>query len=200
MLHNVQKFHGFTLHDLSLFQIIIGALLGLCLTQALADDSVNENNQGNDGGNSHQNVNINNQDHIANINSYNGWKGWAAVWDYSKELFTTRLFNKRACIVAKMNKDAFPSLEKLSKFKDQKVRVKGTPPPPFLRFSITKTRVRNVAQFGRSIGNLCKGVPTYYAQQDQGEHFSLLFESQGCADAGILGLFGIYLCGNISGC
>uniref|UniRef100_A0A674IE46 Gastrokine 3, pseudogene n=1 Tax=Terrapene triunguis TaxID=2587831 RepID=A0A674IE46_9SAUR len=106
-----------------------------------------------------------------------------------KELFATRLFNKRACIVAKMNKDAFPSLEKLTK---------GTPPPPFLRFSITKTRFRNVAQFGRSIGNLCKGVPTYYAQQDQGG--ALFFESQGCADAGILGLFGIYLCGNISSC
>lgn len=39
-----------------------------------------------------------------------------------KELFATRLFSKRACIVAKMNKEAFPSLEKLSKFKDQKVR------------------------------------------------------------------------------
>ncbi|EMP30530.1 hypothetical protein UY3_12357 [Chelonia mydas] len=49
----------------SISAIIIGALLGVCLTQALADDSVNENNQGNDGGNSHQNVNVNNQDHTA---------------------------------------------------------------------------------------------------------------------------------------
>ncbi|CAM5177694.1 unnamed protein product [Eretmochelys imbricata] len=177
--------------------IIIGALLGVCLTQALADDSVNENNEGNNGGNSHQNVNVSNQDHTADINSYNGWKVWDAVWDYSKELFATRLFNKRAYIVAKMNKDAFPSLEKLSKFKDQKP-AKSMPPPPFLRFSITKTCIRNVAQFGRSINILCKGVPTYYAQQDQGG--ALLFESQGCADSGILGLLGIYLCGNISGC
>ncbi|CAM4703196.1 unnamed protein product [Caretta caretta] len=177
--------------------IIIGALLGVCLTQALADDLVNENNEGNNGGNSHQNVNISNQDHTADINSYNGWKVWDAVWDYSKELFATRLFNKRAYIVAKMNKDAFPSLEKLSKFKDQKP-AKSMPPPPFLRFSITKTRIRNVAQFGRSINILCKGVPTYYAQQDQGG--ALLFEFQGCADSGILGLLGIYLCGNISGC
>nr|XP_048684988.1 gastrokine-1-like [Caretta caretta] len=104
----------------SISAIIIGALLGVCLTQALADDSVNENNEGNNGGNSHQNVNVSNQDHTADINSYNGWKVWDAVWDYSKELFATRLFNKRAYIVAKMNKDAFPSLEKLSKFKDQK--------------------------------------------------------------------------------
>ncbi|CAM2108592.1 unnamed protein product [Caretta caretta] len=104
-------------------EIIIGALLGVCLTQALADDLVNENNEGNNGGNSHQNVNVSNQDHTADINSYNGWKVWDAVWDYSKELFATRLFNKRAYIVAKMNKDAFPSLEKLSKFKDQKLPV-----------------------------------------------------------------------------
>ncbi|XP_067401953.1 gastrokine-1-like [Emydura macquarii macquarii] len=177
--------------------ILIGALLGVCLTQALADDSVNENNQGNDGGNSHQNVNINNQEHIANIHNYNSWNGWDAVWDYSMELFATRLFSKRACIVAKMNKEAFPSLEKLSKFKDQKP-AKGTPPPPSLRFSISKTRVRNVAQFGRPIDKLCNGVPTYYAREYQGE--ALFFETQGCANAGILGLFGIYLCGNISGC
>lgn len=44
--------------------------------------NVNENNQGNDGGNSHQTVSINNNKHVANIDTNNGWNSWNSVWDY----------------------------------------------------------------------------------------------------------------------
>uniref|UniRef100_A0A8C3S7Y2 Gastrokine-1 n=1 Tax=Chelydra serpentina TaxID=8475 RepID=A0A8C3S7Y2_CHESE len=134
--------------------------------------SVNENNQGNDGGNSHQNVNINNQDHIANINSYNGWKGWDAVWDYSKGFMATRILSKKSCIIAKMNKNVMPSVVELPELiKEKKVRRRGKGPPPMeLQFTISKTRVSDLAPYGKSVEAMCRGIPTYVAHEARGEY------------------------------
>ncbi|XP_040197966.1 gastrokine-1-like isoform X2 [Rana temporaria] len=172
--------------------ILIAAILGV----SFATDNVKVNNQGNDGGNVHQTVNINNQDNVANINQYNGFHSWNSVWDYQRGLFAARLVSKRACVVSRMNRNVVPSLEQLSKVTQEKQNP-NAPPPRSLTYTVLQTRVKNVAQYGSQIEALCKGVPTFYAQEVQGT--GLFVNLHGCTDLGILRFLGISLCGNI-GC
>lgn len=46
--------------------------------------------------------------------------------------------------------------------------AKGTSLAQGIRFLIGKTRVQNIARFGYAIEHLCRGLPTYYASQEQG--------------------------------
>ncbi|XP_063786441.1 gastrokine-1-like [Pseudophryne corroboree] len=172
--------------------ILLAALLGV----SLATDNIEINNQGNDGGSVHQTVNIDNHDNIANVNQYNGWHSWNSIWDYNRGLFAARLMSKRACVVSRMNRNVVPSLAELSKVSQEK-QDPNAPPPQSLMYTVSQTRVKNVAQFGTHIEALCKGVPTFYAQEMQGA--GLFVNLQGCTDLGILRFLGISLCGSI-GC
>ncbi|KAJ1091505.1 hypothetical protein NDU88_004626 [Pleurodeles waltl] len=62
--------------------ILIVALLGSIVAQA--DDDVNISNQGNDGGDVHQTVNIYNHETIININEFNGWNSWDSIFDFNR--------------------------------------------------------------------------------------------------------------------
>ncbi|KAG8574746.1 hypothetical protein GDO81_009306 [Engystomops pustulosus] len=161
-----------------------------------ATDNININNSGNDGDNVHQTVNIDNHDNIANINQFNGWHSWNSIWDYNRGLFAVRLMSQRVCVVSRINRNAVPSLEQLSKVSHEKVNP-NAPPPRTLTYSISPNKVKNVAQFGASIEALCKGVPTRFAQETQGA--GLFVNLQGCTNLGILRFLGISLCGTI-GC
>ncbi|XP_056425766.1 gastrokine-1-like [Hyla sarda] len=172
--------------------ILLAAVLGV----VFATDNININNQGNDGSNVHQTVNIDNHDNVANVNQYNGWNSWNSVWDYGRGLFAARLVSKRVCVVSRMNRNVVPSLAELSKVSQEKQNP-NAPPPRSLTYTVTQTRVKNVAQFGDHIEALCKGVPTFYAQETQGA--GLFVNLHGCTDLGILRFLGISLCGNI-GC
>ncbi|XP_053572074.1 gastrokine-1-like [Bombina bombina] len=172
--------------------ILIAALLGV----SIATDNIDINNQGNTGSNVHQTVNIDNHDNIANVNQYNGWNSWNSIFDYNRGLFAARLMSKRACVVSRLNRQAVPSLEQLSKASQEKQNP-NAPPPRSLTYTVSQTRVKNVAQFGGHINALCKGLPTFYATEVQGA--GLFVNLHGCTDLGILRFLGISLCGNI-GC
>ncbi|XP_060107325.1 gastrokine-1-like [Heteronotia binoei] len=175
----------------------LAAFFGVILSWSLASEVINASNQRNVDSNTHQAVNVNQQAQIVNIHNYHGWNGWDAIWDYRKGLFATRLFRKRACVVATMDLKTFPRLETLSSFRGHKTG-KNIPLSHDSRFSIGKTHVKNLAQFGLAIEQLCRGIPTYYAHPEQGTNLPAL--SPGCANVGILNLFGISLCGNIPNC
>ncbi|XP_078522779.1 gastrokine-1-like [Lissotriton helveticus] len=178
--------------------VLAAALLGVFLTQSLANDDINISNKGNVGGDTHQTVNIDNHDNVANINNYNGWNSWNSVWDYNRGLFAARLFHKRACVVSRMNKAVVPSLAQLGTVSHEKKPAAGAPHPRELTYTVTQNKIKNVAQFGKHVEALCKGVPTYYAQEIQGT--SLFVDSSGCTGIGILNILGITLCGRITGC
>ncbi|XP_053125033.1 gastrokine-1-like isoform X2 [Hemicordylus capensis] len=163
------------------------------LMHEVAHDSYNRNV----GDSTHQVVAINLQGQMATIHNYNGRNGYDAVWDYSMGLFATRLFQKRVCVVAMMDWETFPELEALGYFKGQKL-AKDTPQVHHLKFLIGKTHVQNTGQFGGAIEQLCRGIPTYYASQEEGA--DLLILSSTCTSAGIQHYLGIYLCGNIPSC
>ncbi|XP_069799118.1 gastrokine-1-like isoform X1 [Dendropsophus ebraccatus] len=172
--------------------ILLAAVLGV----VFATDNININNQGNDGGNVHQTVNIDNHDNVANVNQYNGWNSWNSIWDYGRGLYAVRLMSRRACVVSRMNRNVVPSLVELSKASQEKQNP-NAPPPRTLTYTVSQTKVKNVAQFGNHIEALCKGVPTFYAQETQGA--GLFVNLHGCTNLGILRFLGISLCGNI-GC
>ncbi|XP_030057720.1 gastrokine-1 [Microcaecilia unicolor] len=177
--------------------ILMISLLGILLTQTLANDSISLTNQGNDGGSVHQTVNINNQNNIANIDTNAGWNSWNSVWDYNTGFIAIRPFAKKTCYVNKMNRKVVPSLQELARLTKEKKDQKGpaAPPPHSLQYTTTNTLANNVAQFGKFVEALCKGVPTYYSQEVQGGNF--FFEIGGCINAGILWVVDINICGEI---
>uniref|UniRef100_A0A8C3XNH5 Gastrokine-1 n=1 Tax=Chelydra serpentina TaxID=8475 RepID=A0A8C3XNH5_CHESE len=132
--------------------------------------NVNENNQGNDGGNSHQTVSINNDKHVANIDSNNGWNSWNSVWDYGNGFMATRVFSKKSCIIAKMNKDVMPDIAVMPKLISERKKAGAQGPhPKELRFVVSKTRVPDLTPYGKHIEALCRGLPTYVAHEAKSE-------------------------------
>ncbi|XP_044133497.1 gastrokine-1-like [Bufo gargarizans] len=140
--------------------VIFAALLG----SLLATDNINVNNQGNDGDNVHQTVNINNQDQVANIHNLNGWDSWDSICDYGKGAFATRLYGKKMCMVTKIDKTVFPSLEVL-----KQNPVKTT--TQLFKFNINKVPIANIGIYGVHIDALCHGIPSYTADANQVDEF-----------------------------
>ncbi|XP_063786442.1 gastrokine-1-like [Pseudophryne corroboree] len=163
------------------------ALLGVFLTQALANDNIKINNSGNDGGSVSQQVNINNQDNIANINSLNGWNSWDSICDFGTGFAATRLYNKKICVVTKM-KPTFPTLEQLSAI--AKNKQQASPNTQLVTYTINQKPIVNIEEYGKHIESLCRGMPAYTAQEmpsAEGE-FAL------CSSNSIITILGISFC------
>ncbi|XP_066446101.1 gastrokine-1-like [Eleutherodactylus coqui] len=139
--------------------VIFTALLG----SLLATDNVNVNNQGNVDDNVHQTVNINNQDQVAHINSLNGWNSWDSIFAYRQGVVATRLYGKRMCVVTKMDKSVFPSLEALN---NRPVKASS-----FFKFNVNQVPIANIGIYGVHVEALCRGIPSYSADVNQVNEF-----------------------------
>ncbi|KAM4675810.1 gastrokine-1-like [Discoglossus pictus] len=170
------------------FLIVVAALLGVFLTQTLANDNININNSGNRGGNVYQNVNINNQNNVASINNLNGCKSWDSICDYGRGYAATRLFSKKMCIINRMNLAMFPSLVQLRAISKRKYQI--TPNTQMVTYTINQTPIVNIAEYGEHISSLCKGIPAYTALEmpEFGEGFGL------CRSSSIITILGISFC------
>ncbi|KAE8618757.1 hypothetical protein XENTR_v10009487 [Xenopus tropicalis] len=167
--------------------LIVAALLGVSLTLSLANDNININNSGNDGGSVSQNVNINNANNIATINNLNGWNSWDSICDYGRGFAATRLFQKKICVVTKINKDSFPSLTQLSAIGKDKKRPSTT---NLRTYTVNQKAIDNIGEYGQHIESLCKGLPTYTGQEMpvMEEGFAL------CHTSSIITILGISFC------
>ncbi|KAF6321158.1 gastrokine 1 [Rhinolophus ferrumequinum] len=176
--------------------IVFAGLLGVFLTPAFAQYNINIGDSNNSGGSGLQTVSVNNEHNVANVDNNNGWDSWHTLWDYNTGFAAIRLFNKKACIVHKMNKDATPSLQALDTMvKEKKLQDKGPggPPPKGLMYSINPDKVNNLDEFGKSIASMCRRVPTYMAEEVRGA--SLLFYSGKCFNVNILWILNASFCG-----
>ncbi|XP_041442894.1 gastrokine-1 [Xenopus laevis] len=163
--------------------LIVAALVAL----SLANDNIKIDNSGNEGGSVSQNVNINNQNNIATVNSLDGWKSWDSICDYGRGFAATRLFQKKICVVTKINKDSFPSLAQLSAI----AKDKKKPSNDNLRsYTVNQREIANIGEYGQHIESLCKGLPTYTAQEIpvNEEGFGL------CESSSIITILGISFC------
>ncbi|XP_069351095.1 gastrokine-1-like [Eulemur rufifrons] len=178
------------------FTIVFAGLLGVLLAPTLADYNINVNDDNNVAGSGQQSVSINNEHNVANVDNNNGWNSWNTLWDYKNEFAAVRLFRKTTCIVHKLNKDAVPSIEALGALaKEKKLQEKGPggPPPKGLTYSVNPNPVDDLNKFGKNIATMCRGVPTYLAEEIQGP--SLFYESRKCFRANILWILNISFCG-----
>ncbi|KAJ1091516.1 hypothetical protein NDU88_004637 [Pleurodeles waltl] len=152
--------------------IFLSALLAALLPQSLADDSVTLTNQGNDGGSVHQTVNINNEKNIANINTNVGMNSWNSIWDYNTGFIALRPFAKKSCYIHRMNRNVVPSIQELARLTKEKKDQKAPagPPPRSLQYSVTSAKAENFEEYGKPIEAMCRGVPSYVTEEDQGEY------------------------------
>ncbi|XP_075061289.1 gastrokine-1-like [Mixophyes fleayi] len=163
--------------------VIIAALFGTLL----ADDNVDIGNEGNVGVNVHQNVNINNQEHVASINNVNGWDSWHSICDYGRGVFATQLFGKKMCVVTKLDKTLFPNLEVLGTLSKQK-----TLPPTqhWFKYNINhQVPIANIGIYGVHVESLCRGIPSYTADVIQVDEYYA-----GCNTNSIVTIGGISFC------
>ncbi|XP_044515485.1 gastrokine-3-like [Gracilinanus agilis] len=176
---------------------VIAAFLATFLTPTLAKMDRSQFLQGNY---EDYNTNFDIDGSIALIHDTNPRSEWDGALDYKRDYLAAKLFNKKACVLTKMDKVIFPSLEVLHKALHKQLprhdaSSKGA------TYVVLPTRVKNVAQYGKPISDLCRGVPTYFAQQ-RAEGSAPGLNPQSCFKARIFAnifSFGIAICGEIPG-
>nr|XP_060643337.1 gastrokine-1 [Anolis sagrei ordinatus] len=182
------------------------AFLGAFLAPIFATNNINERNQGNVGGSSHQSVSIDNQKQVVNVDNNNGWHSWNTVWDYPSGYVATRILSKKACIVSKMNPEVMPDVTTLpDTIRIKQVRTKGGflqvspgdrtkgPAQKEVTYIVSSKRITDLTPYGKNIQALCKGIPTYQSYEAKGRSFA--YFSGSCWRADILCVLGISYCG-----
>ncbi|KAG8518726.1 Gastrokine-1, partial [Galemys pyrenaicus] len=172
--------------------IVFAGLLGIFLAPAFANYNININDNSNSDDSGRQSVSVNNEHQVANVDNNNGWDSWNMLWDYRSSFAAIRLFRKKMCIVHRMNKEAMPSLQALDALARQQKRP-GGPPPRGLMYSVNPDTVDDLDSFGKPISVMCKGIPTYMAEETEGT--SLFYFSEKCLNTDILWILNISFCG-----
>ncbi|XP_006014022.1 gastrokine-1-like [Latimeria chalumnae] len=173
--------------------IAFAVLLGVFVTHA--HESVYLHTHGNDGSVTQQTVNINNVDHVASVNINAGQQSSSTVMDYDNNIIGYRLFAKKSCYVAKMNRAKMPALNQISKLAQDAKDKKQIAPPHGMQYTVSQTPVKNQASLGKSIDMLCRGVPTYWAHETEGTN--LFFSASGCVSIRLI-FFDVSLCGGLA--
>ncbi|XP_042330370.1 gastrokine-1 [Sceloporus undulatus] len=169
------------------------AILGAFLAPTLASVNINERNQGNVGGHTHQSVSIDNQRQVVNVDDNNGWQSWNTVWDYKSGYLATRFLSTKSCIIAKMNPEIMPDVTTLPQAIKEKQKASTKEPDHKITYMISSKKIADLTPYGKSIEALCRGIPTFPAYEVKGQSF--FYYSGSCFEANILCLLGIHYCG-----
>uniref|UniRef100_A0A670J5G6 Gastrokine-2 n=2 Tax=Podarcis muralis TaxID=64176 RepID=A0A670J5G6_PODMU len=145
-----------------------------------------------------QTVSIDNENQVANIHVYGGLCSSDTIFDYKHGYIATRLFSRRACFVMKMEKGYIPELEEVGRlaYEKQMMNKMMSPRNVWVKYEPSDSffgEIKEWLVFGSSIENLCKNVPVYKVEKVEN-----VFHAGGCAKAGILGILGITVCGNLN--
>ncbi|XP_069860538.1 gastrokine-3-like [Dipodomys merriami] len=134
---------------------------------------------------------------IVSIRDNNAFSEWDGLLDYKNNLLVAKLFSKMVCVLAKMDQAIFPSLDDISKALENKASS-HYPATHGLTYTVIPSRVKNLAQYGMPIKDLCRAVPAYFAQQ-QKEGTALAVDPNSCFEVQLLSFMGLSICGEISG-
>ncbi|XP_051059343.1 gastrokine-3-like [Phodopus roborovskii] len=134
---------------------------------------------------------------IVSIQDNNVLSEWNGIVDYKSDLLAAKLFGKMACVLAKMDLAVFPSLDEITQALGKQASG-HYPPSRGLTYTVIPSRVKNLAQYGMPVKDLCRAVPTYFAQQ-QKEGTALAMDPDFCSELQILSFMGLSICGEILG-
>nr|XP_056716893.1 gastrokine-2 [Euleptes europaea] len=145
-----------------------------------------------------QSVTIDNENQIANIHVYGGSCSSDTIFDYKHGYIATRLFSRRACFVYKMEKGYIPELEEIGRLAYEKQMMNQMLSPKNIWVKYVPSHsffgaIKEWLVFGSSIEKLCSGVPVYKVERIESAP-----GARGCAKAGLLGILGISICGEIN--
>ncbi|KAM9053723.1 LOW QUALITY PROTEIN: gastrokine-3-like [Megaptera novaeangliae] len=121
---------------------------------------------------------------------------WDGILDFKNALLEAKLFSKMACVLAKM--DEGPTLDDISKALDHQVILQQYPTTQGLTYAVLPSRVKNLAQYGVPIKDVCRQVPTYFAQE-QKEGTALAIDPNSCFEVQILSFLRLSICGEFPG-
>ncbi|XP_075838134.1 gastrokine-3-like isoform X1 [Microtus pennsylvanicus] len=129
---------------------------------------------------------------LVSIQDNNILSEWNGIVYYKNALLAAKLFSKMACVLAKMDLTVFPSLDDI-------IQALGTqdsghyPPTRGLTYTVLPSRVKNLAQYGVPVQDLCRAVPAYFAQQ-QKEGSALDMDPESCSELQFLSFMGMSIC------
>ncbi|XP_072835192.2 gastrokine-2 [Pogona vitticeps] len=146
-----------------------------------------------------QTVTIDNENQIANIHVYGGLCSSDTIFDYNTGYIAVRLFSRRACFVMKMEKGYIYELEDIGRLAYEKQMMKEimSPKDVWGKYEPSNSffgRLKEWFVLGHSIEQLCKDVPVYKIEKME----SGGIHAGSCVKAGILGILGISICGDIN--
>ncbi|KAL1790588.1 gastrokine-3-like [Sigmodon hispidus] len=144
-----------------------------------------------------QTIHIDSLRGMVSIQDNNVLSDWNGIMDYKNALLAAKLFSKMACVLAKMDLAVFPSLNDIAQALGKQASG-HYPPTRGLTYTILPSRVKNLAQYGVPVKDLCRGVPTYFAQQ-QKEGTALEMDPDSCSELQFLSFMGLSICGEIPG-
>ncbi|XP_006119172.2 gastrokine-2 isoform X2 [Pelodiscus sinensis] len=175
---------------------IVIAVLGVFWTQASSYEIYSL--PGNNNDYVQQTVTINSEHNIVDIHVHAGMCSSDTIFDYNRGYIATRLFSRRACFVLKMEKGYIPEIEELGRLAYEKQMMKKifSERNLWVQYEPSDSIIAEFKEwllFGKPIEKLCRDVPIYRVHRVEGA-----LRAGGCAKAGILGILGISVCGNIS--
>ncbi|XP_075766875.1 gastrokine-2-like [Pelodiscus sinensis] len=131
------------------------------MNPAFANNVVQLINKGNDGGTVYQTVNINHDVNIVTFNVYSGAHSSNAIFDYDHGIVAYHVPYKKMCVVSKMNRVTFPTLNQLEDMVNNQRGLNSL----HRSYGISLNYVRNVAGLGAPIWATCKGLSTFWATE-----------------------------------
>ncbi|XP_054449491.1 gastrokine-3-like [Pteronotus mesoamericanus] len=176
--------------------IVSSILVVFLLTPPLALTNISDSHPL-DGSVGTQSIHVNAFRGMVNIRDNNVLSEWDGILDYKNALLVAKLYGKMACVLAKMDQAAFPTLDDIRKALDHQ-DLKHYPPTHGLTYTVLPSRVKNLAQYGMVIKDLCREVPTYFAQQ-QKEGAALAIDPDSCFEVQLLSFMGLSICGEVPG-
>nr|XP_021503440.1 gastrokine-3-like [Meriones unguiculatus] len=144
-----------------------------------------------------QTVRVDASRRMVSIQDNNVLSEWNGIMDYRNALLAAKLFNKMACVLAKMEPAAFPSLDEIAQALGEQASG-HYPPTRGLTYTVLPSRVKNLAQYGVAVKELCRAVPAYFARQ-QKEGTALAIDPDSCSELQLLSFMGLSICGEIPG-
>nr|XP_019572697.1 PREDICTED: gastrokine-3-like [Rhinolophus sinicus] len=176
--------------------LIVSSILVVFLTPSLALMNISDSHSL-DGSVGTQSIHVNALRGTVSIRDNNVLSEWDGALDYKNALLVAKLFGKMACILAKMDQAAFPTLDDIIKALDHQA-LERYPSTRGLTYTVLPSRVKNLAQYGMPIKDMCREVPTYFAQQ-QKEGTALAVDPDSCFEIQLLSFMGLSICGEIPG-